>query len=90
MQANKAGLVTEFLESEQTSGAVLMLTTILAIGWANSSMGPTYLAFWQQKIGFCRCRAGTETEPGALDQRWFDGCFFPPDRPGNRTGVLHR
>lgn len=51
MQGSKQGLVTEFLESEQTSGIVLILTTILSIGWANSSIGPAYLEFWQQKIG---------------------------------------
>ncbi|MDD2465637.1 MAG: Na+/H+ antiporter NhaA [Desulfobulbus sp.] len=52
MRGHKQGLVTEFLESEQTSGVVLMLTTVLALGWANSSMGPAFLEFWQQKIGF--------------------------------------
>ncbi|MGD9949997.1 MAG: Na+/H+ antiporter NhaA [Desulfobulbus sp.] len=53
MQGSKqGGLMTEFLESEQTSGVFLILTTVLALGWANSSMGPAYLEFWQQKIGF--------------------------------------
>ncbi len=52
MQGSKQGLVTEFLESEQASGIVLIMATLVAIGWANSSWGPSFVAFWQQKIGF--------------------------------------
>ena len=51
MQESKQGLVTEFLESEQSSGIVLILATIVSIGLANSPLGLDYLAFWQQKIG---------------------------------------
>jgi Na+:H+ antiporter, NhaA family len=49
---NKNRLFDQFLNSEQSSGIVLMLVTIVSIALANSAVGPGYLAFWQQKIGF--------------------------------------
>lgn len=52
MQGSKQGLVTEFLESEQSSGIVLIAATLVAIGWANSPLGASFVAFWQQKVGF--------------------------------------
>jgi NhaA family Na+:H+ antiporter len=44
-------LFTEFLESEQSSGIVLIVCTILAITVANSSFGSTVLDLWHTPIG---------------------------------------
>ncbi|MBM3264600.1 MAG: Na+/H+ antiporter NhaA [candidate division Zixibacteria bacterium] len=42
----------EFLESEQASGIVLLLCTVLSISVANSAWGPDFLGFWDIKVGF--------------------------------------
>jgi NhaA family Na+:H+ antiporter len=39
-----------FLNSEKSSGIVLILCTILSLIIANSSLGETYLNFWQTKL----------------------------------------
>lgn len=45
-------LFTEFFESEQSSGVLLILATLTSILIANSPFGRGYLDFWQAKIGF--------------------------------------
>ena len=45
-------LFMEFFESEQASGVVLILCTVISILVANSSFGSGYLEFWHTKIGF--------------------------------------
>jgi len=45
-------LFIEFFESEQASGIVLLSCAALAMLLANSPMGESYLALWQQEIGF--------------------------------------
>ncbi|HLA06818.1 MAG TPA: Na+/H+ antiporter NhaA [Anaerolineales bacterium] len=45
-------LFTEFFESEQASGVILILATITSIAIANSSFGSDYLEFWHLKVGF--------------------------------------
>ncbi len=45
-------LFTEFLESEQSSGILLILCTAASILLANSLIGNTYVEFWRTKIGF--------------------------------------
>jgi NhaA family Na+:H+ antiporter len=45
-------LFTEFFESEQSSGIVLMLCTLTAILIANSPWGRGFLDFWHIKLGF--------------------------------------
>lgn len=57
-ETRKKGLVTEFLASEQSSGILLLLTTVVAIIWANSSLGGGYSAFWHQKVGFAGAGLG--------------------------------
>jgi len=44
-------LFTEFFESEQASGIILILCTVTSIMIANSSLGEGYLDFWHRKIG---------------------------------------
>ena len=68
MSENKQGLVTEFLESEQASGIVLIVATLMAIGWANSSLGPAFIGFWQQKVGF----AGAGIELKMSVEHWIN------------------
>lgn len=68
MQESKQSLVTEFLESEQASGIVLIAVTLVAIGWANSEQGPAFVAFWQQKIGF----AGAGIELNMSIEHWIN------------------
>ena len=45
-------LFSEFFESEQSSGIVLLLCTVLSLGIANSVLGQHYLDFWHARVGF--------------------------------------
>jgi NhaA family Na+:H+ antiporter len=45
-------LFTDFFESEQSSGIVLILCTVVSLGIANSMLGPGYLELGHAKIGF--------------------------------------
>lgn len=45
-------LFVEFLKSEQASGIILILCTVLSIAVANSRFGDGYVDFWHSKIGF--------------------------------------
>jgi NhaA family Na+:H+ antiporter len=51
MKTNFTTLFTEFLESEQTSGIILILCTLTAIVIANSPLGRGFLDFWHVKVG---------------------------------------
>lgn len=42
----------KFVKIESLSGVLLLITTILALIWANSPFGESYQSFWQYKIGF--------------------------------------
>lgn len=42
----------KFVKIESFSGVLLLLSTVLALIWANSSFGHTYESLWQYKIGF--------------------------------------
>lgn len=42
----------KFVKIESFSGILLMLTTIIALAWANSPFSESYQALWQYKIGF--------------------------------------
>lgn len=41
----------KFVKIESFSGILLMITTLLALIWANSQYGDSYLALWQYKVG---------------------------------------
>lgn len=41
-----------FIKIESFSGILLLITTIIALVWANSPFGDTYQSIWQYKIGF--------------------------------------
>jgi Na+:H+ antiporter, NhaA family len=45
-------LFTEFLQSEQSSGIILILCTLTAIVIANSPFGKSFIDFWHIKLGF--------------------------------------
>ena len=45
-------LFSEFLESEQSSGIVLLLCTVASLGIANSILGEGYLELLHAKVGF--------------------------------------
>jgi NhaA family Na+:H+ antiporter len=45
-------LFTEFFDSEQSSGVVLILCTLVAILIANSPWGKGFIDFWHIKLGF--------------------------------------
>ncbi|NWG05088.1 MAG: Na+/H+ antiporter NhaA [Chloroflexi bacterium] len=51
MRTKLTKLFKEFFDSEQSSGIVLILCTIVAIGVTNSSLGHRFLEFWHLKIG---------------------------------------
>lgn len=51
-------LFTEFFQSEQSSGIVLILCTLIAIVVANSPLGKTFIDFWHMKLGFETGRIG--------------------------------
>lgn len=42
----------KFVQIESFSGILLLLATIIALIWANSSFGDSYQSLWQYKIGF--------------------------------------
>ena len=42
----------KFVKIESFSGILLLLATIIALVWANSSFGSYYEALWQYKLGF--------------------------------------
>ncbi|MFM7638326.1 MAG: Na+/H+ antiporter NhaA [Bacteroidota bacterium] len=44
-------LFKEFFQSQQSAGILLVLTTVVSLLLANSAAGPSYIAFWSQKIG---------------------------------------
>jgi len=52
MKTHLTTLFTEFLESEQASGIILILCTLTAIVMANSPFGNGFLDFWHLKVGF--------------------------------------
>lgn len=41
---------TRFFEAEKSSGIVLICCTVLSLLLANSTLGPSYLGFWQQQV----------------------------------------
>jgi len=45
-------LFIDFFESEQASGAILILCTVISIAIANSYFGNGYIDFWHTKVGF--------------------------------------
>ena len=51
MKTTLSKLYTEFTESEQTSGMVLIAATIVSIAIANSIWGTAYQGFWQMDVG---------------------------------------
>jgi NhaA family Na+:H+ antiporter len=52
MKTKLTKLFVEFLESEQASGIILILCTVISIVIANSYFGKGYSDFWHTKIGF--------------------------------------
>ncbi len=52
MRTTLSKLFTEFLESEQASGIILIFCTAAAIAIANSPFGKTFVDFWHLKVGF--------------------------------------
>ncbi len=52
MKTTLSRLFTEFFKSEQVSGIILILCTVISIIIANSYFGKNYSDFWQNKIGF--------------------------------------
>jgi Na+:H+ antiporter, NhaA family len=51
-------LFTEFFQSEQSSGIVLILCTLIALIVANSPFGKSFIDFWHIKLGFETSRIG--------------------------------
>lgn len=45
-------LFKDFLQSEQSSGIVLILATLISLLIANSAWGEGYMHFWHTKVGF--------------------------------------
>lgn len=41
----------KFFDSEQSSGSLLIVCTVLALAIANSPIGAAYLSFWQSNVG---------------------------------------
>lgn len=52
MKTKLSKLFVEFFNSEQTSGVILIVCTIISILVANSPFGKGFLDFWHIKIGF--------------------------------------
>jgi len=41
---------TDFIKSEVSGGAVLLIAAIAAVAWANAPFGDTYQSFWETKL----------------------------------------
>jgi NhaA family Na+:H+ antiporter len=52
MSTRLTQLFTEFFNSEQSSGIILIFCTLASIVIANSPLGKDFLDFWHRKIGF--------------------------------------
>ncbi len=52
MRTKLTKLFVEFFESEQVSGALLILCTVTSLVLANSPVGEKFLGFWHTKVGF--------------------------------------
>jgi NhaA family Na+:H+ antiporter len=52
MNTKLSKLFIEFLRSEQASGVILILCTVISIAITNSYLGNSYLSIWHTKIGF--------------------------------------
>jgi len=52
MKTKLSTLFREFFESEQASGAVLLLCAVSALVATNSPIGKSFLDFWHIKVGF--------------------------------------
>jgi NhaA family Na+:H+ antiporter len=52
VNAKLTKLFVEFFQSEESSGIILMLCTIVAILVANSPVGKGFVDFWHTKLGF--------------------------------------
>jgi NhaA family Na+:H+ antiporter len=42
----------KFVKIESFSGILLMIATLIALIWANSPYGESYVSIWQYKVGF--------------------------------------
>lgn len=42
----------EFLHAEASGGIILLVCTIVALAWANSPWGDSYVSLWETKVGF--------------------------------------
>jgi NhaA family Na+:H+ antiporter len=51
MKTHLTTLFTEFFESEQASGIILIVCTLVALVLANSPLGQGFVDFWQLKVG---------------------------------------
>lgn len=51
MKVRPTNFFVQFINSEQASGIVLIAATLASIGLANSGYGPSYVDFWQTKVG---------------------------------------
>lgn len=45
-------IFSDFLKSEQVSGMILLINSLLALLLANSPLGERFIAFWQLQLGF--------------------------------------
>lgn len=45
-------LFKEFFQSEQSSGVILILCTLISIAISNSFLGADYVEFWHRQVGF--------------------------------------
>lgn len=52
VKTNKLSPFQKFIQIESFSGILLLVTTIIALIWANSPWGEGYSDLWQLKIGF--------------------------------------
>ncbi len=52
MKTKMTRLFKEFFSTEQSSGIILIIATIISIAIANSAWGESYSHFWHTKVGF--------------------------------------
>lgn len=70
MKKKLTRLFKDFLHSEQASGILLIVCTVLSLAVANSPIGQRYLEFWHAEIGI---EAGAVTLKYSLDHWVNDG-----------------
>ena len=81
---------TDFVKSEVSGGAVLLVAAIAAMVWANAPFGETYQSFWETKLTLGFGDVLDHRRPPALGQRRPHGPVLLRRRPRDQARARGR